>query len=228
MPKPILINKEYKGKQMAENYKLYGYYRSSTSYRVRILANLKNIDIELVDVNLIKNGGEQHLPEFRALNPQGIVPVLQLPNGDVLTQSPAILEYLDAIFPQQPMMPIDLIARAKIQAMMNLIACEIHPVNNLRILKYLKGTLDIAQGDVDIWYKHWVVEGFDALEKLVGDQGFCFGNNLTMADIYFMPQLYNARRFEVDLSPYPKLLKIEAQCNKIDAFIAAHPDKHVG
>ncbi len=208
---------------MADAMKLYGYFRSSTSYRVRILVGLKSLNVQHVEVDLIKNGGQHKHANFLAMNPQGLLPVLELPNGQILTQSPAIMEYLDEAYPNKKMLPEAAIDRAKVRAMMSLVACEIHPLNNLRVLNYLKGELHHSQDETDIWYRHWVKNGFHALEQMVGDGGYCYGSTLSMADIYLIPQLYNARRFNLDMAPYPKLVKIGDKCKKIPAFIAAHP-----
>lgn len=203
---------------------LYDYYRSSAAYRVRIGLNLKGVDYESRLVNLLES--EQKADDYRALNPQGFVPMLEI-DGHRLTQSLAILGYLDQRFPHQPLLPSSADARTKVLAMALAVACDIHPLNNLRVLKYLKGTLGHSQEEVDAWYAHWIREGLPALEAMAGPTGgaFLFGNAPTLADVCLVPQLYNARRYKVPLDDYPTLLRAEENANKLDAFAAAHPDR---
>lgn len=200
---------------------LHGYYRSSASYRVRIALGLKGLAHEDVFHHLRR--GEQRSPDYLARNPQGLVPALEL-DGAVLTQSLAICEYLDEVHPEPPLLPRDLLARAKVRAFAQVIACDIHPVQNLKILARLR-SLGIAEGDVEGWAS-WVIEdGLDACERLVADEdgAFCFGNAPGLADLCLIPQLTNARRFNVDLR-CPRLLAVEAQCMTLPAFIAARPE----
>lgn len=205
--------------------KLYTYYRSSASYRVRIALNMKNLACELVPVHLAQ--GRQHDPEFLAINPQGLVPALVTESGHVISQSLAIIDYLDEISPKPALLPGDPESRALARAMAALVACDIHPLNNLRVLKYLKGTLGQDQTAVDQWYSHWVSEGFAALETLVSQHGSdkaCFGDKPTVADICLVPQMWNARRFNVDLSPFPNLVRIDAHLCGLEAFADAAPE----
>ncbi len=204
--------------------KLYGYFRSSAAYRVRIALNLKGLAAEYVPVHLLKDGGQQRLPQHLARNPQGIVPALELDSGAVLTQSLAIIEYLDAVCPHPQLVPSDPVRAAKVRAVALAIACDIHPLNNLRVLNYLKGTLHHTQEETDEWYRHWVREGgLDAVEKMLPGDAFCFGGRPTLADCCLIPQIFNARRFNVSLDHLPKLLRAEASCAKLEAFAAAHP-----
>ena len=203
---------------------LHDYYRSSAAYRVRIALNLKGIDYDSRPVNLAE--GEQRKTAYRALNPQGFVPMLEI--GDHrLTQSLAIIVYLDQHFPEPPLMPTDLVEQAHVRALSLTIACDIHPLNNLRVLKYLSGPLHQEQGVRDKWYAHWVTEGFEALEALAAQRSgsFLFGNSPTLADVCLVPQMYNARRFDVPLDPYPTLVRADSSANALSAFADAHPDK---
>ncbi len=203
---------------------LYDYYRSSAAYRVRIGLNLKGVDYERRQIDLRED--EQKADEFRALNPQGLVPMLEI-DGHRLTQSLAILSYLDLRFPNQPLLPNAAEVRAHVLAMTLAIACDIHPLNNLRVIKYLSSELGVAQEERDRWYVHWIREGLPALEALAAARSgaFLFGDGPTIADVCLVPQLYNARRYEVPLDDYPTLLRAEANANKLDAFAAAHPDR---
>lgn len=208
MPKPIL----------------YDYWRSSASYRVRIALNLKGIAYESRPLDIRK--GEQNSPEYRSLNPQGFVPVLEI-DGHRLTQSVAIINYLDLRHPNPPLIPVVAAERAHVVAMAMAIACDIHPLNNLRVLKYLKNDLGRSQEEIDGWYVHWIEEGLPALEAMAAPRAgkFLFGDGPTAADVVLIPQLYNARRFNVALDRYPTLLRAEENANSLDAFAAAHPDQ---
>ncbi|HEX6072481.1 MAG TPA: maleylacetoacetate isomerase [Sphingomicrobium sp.] len=203
---------------------LYDYYRSSAAYRVRIGLNLKGVDYESRPVNL--PASEQKSAEYRALNPQGLVPLLEI-DGRRLTQSLAILGYLDQRFPNQPFLPTAAADRAHVVGMAMVVACDIHPINNLRVLKYLKHELGQEQEAIDAWYKHWISEGLPALEALAapGAGKFLYGDAPTGADICLIPQLYNARRYNVPLDDYPTLLRAEENANKLEAFAAAHPER---
>lgn len=206
--------------------KLYGYFRSSASYRVRIALNLKGLVVEHVPVHLLKDGGQQKQPSHRARNPQALVPVLECDDGTLITQSMAIIEYLDAVYPSSCLIPNDPVQAAKVRAASQVIACEISPIANLRILQYLKGPLAQPQGAVDQWMKHWMLTGgLDAIEQLVSGSVFCFGDAPTMADCVLIPQLFNAKRFNIDYSHLPKICRVEQNCVQLRAFADAHPAK---
>ncbi|MCU1086384.1 maleylacetoacetate isomerase [Stenotrophomonas maltophilia] len=206
---------------------LYTYWRSSAAYRVRIGLELKGLAWEARPVHLVRDGGEQHRDAYRALNPQQQVPTL-LHEGHVLTQSLAILEYLDERFPQVPLLPADAAGRARVRALAQLAACDIHPINNLRVMQYLERTLQVPTDARTQWTLHWIAEGFAAMETLLAnsrDTGtFCHGDRPGLADICLLPQLYNAHRFGLDLAPYPTLRRIEAACQAVDAFDRARPE----
>jgi maleylacetoacetate isomerase len=203
---------------------LHDYFRSSAAYRVRIALNLKDVEYESRPVDLRE--GEQKSASYKALNPQGFVPMLEIDDRR-LTQSLAICDYLDSRFPEPPFLPADAGDRAHVLALALTIACDIHPLNNLRVLKYLSGPLQQDEDVRDKWYVHWVTEGFEALEAMAKSRsgGFLFGNLPTLADICLVPQMYNARRFNVPLDAYPTLVRADASSNAIAAFAAAHPDK---
>jgi maleylacetoacetate isomerase len=204
--------------------RLYTYWRSSAAYRVRIALHLKGLAFDSVPRQLV--AGEQRSPEYLALNPHGLVPALDV-GGDVLAQSLAIVEYLDETHPEPPLLPSDPLGRARVRAMAQAIACDIHPLNNLRVLNYLKGPLGQRKDAVDAWYRHWVGEGFAGLETLArrhGDGAHLYGATVTLADLCLVPQLYNARRFEVDLAPFPTLVAIGAGLDALPAFAAARPE----
>jgi maleylacetoacetate isomerase len=203
---------------------LYDYFRSSAAYRVRIALNLKGVDYERRQIDLRE--GDQQSAEYRALNPQGLVPMLEI-DGHRLTQSLAIINYLDLRYANQPLLPASAAERAHVVAMAMTIACDIHPLNNLRVLKYLKNELGHSQEEVDAWYAHWISEGLPALEALAAPKAgqFLFGDGPTGADVCLVPQLYNARRFNVPLDAYPTLLRAEENANSLEAFAAAHPDR---
>jgi len=205
--------------------KLFDYFRSSASYRVRITLNLKGLDCEQVGVNLLKgeHKGEEHLTR----NPQGFVPALALDSGEVLTQSLAIIEYLEEVYPEVAVLPQDAIGRARVRALAQLIACDIHPVDNLRVLKYLTGELGISEEQKTRWYQHWIEEGFKALETRLSEKEtgtFCHGDSPTLADICLAPQIFNAQRFNVDLTPFPRIMAIHQAFEALDAFKDARPE----
>ena len=204
--------------------KLYSYFRSSAAYRVRIALNLKGLPYEMVAVHLTKDGGQQRNPEFRTLNPQMRVPALALSGGEVLTQSLAIIEYLDDIHPKPPLLPSDPLARAKVRSVAQMIACDIHPLNNLIALQYLKRTLKHEQPDIDAWYHHWVIDGFTAIEAMIAPGPYACGAQVTLADICLVPQIANARRFKVPLDKFPKIVAVDAACAKLPAFDKARPE----
>ncbi len=203
---------------------LHGYWRSGTSYRTRIALNLKGLAYETRPVDLRQ--GDQGSDAYRRLNPQGLVPALEI--GDrVLTQSPAILEWIEETWPKPPLLPCDPFARAEVRAMAALVACDIHPLNNLRVLKALKDQFGADQAATDAWAGRWINPGFEALEALVarhGD-GWAWGDRPTLADCCVVPQIYSARRFNVSLDAFPRLVAIEAAAAVHPAFVAAHPDR---
>ncbi|HWI86255.1 MAG TPA: maleylacetoacetate isomerase [Sphingomonas sp.] len=206
---------------------LHGYWRSSAVYRVRIALNLKNLDYTQVGHDL--RLGEQSDPAYRAIAPAGLVPALEH-EGHAYVQSLAIIEWLEERWPNAPLLPGEIEHRATVRAMAATIAADIHPLNNLRILKYLKGEFDRSQEQIDAWIAHWIGEGFTALETMVARHGgrYAFGDCPTMADCFLVPQLYNAERFGVDLTPYPGLLAAAATARAHPAFVAAHPDRQPG
>jgi maleylacetoacetate isomerase len=204
--------------------KLYTYFRSSAAYRVRIALNLKGLAYEAISIHLTKDGGVQHSAPFRAVNPQGRVPALALDNGDTITQSLAIIEYLDETHPKPPLLPADPVARAKIRAVADLIACDIHPLNNLIALQYLKRELKHEQPTIDTWYHHWILQGFAALETMLKPGPYSFGNEVTLADICLVPQVFNARRLKVPLDKFPNIVAVDAACLKLPAFDKARPE----
>ena len=204
--------------------KLYSYFRSSAAYRVRIALNLKGLAYETVPVHLVKEGGHNRRPEFRAINPQMRVPALVAPTGDVLIQSLAIIEYLDETHPEPPLLPKDPIARAQARALAEIVACDIHPLNNIGSLRYLKRELHQEQAAIDAWYHHWVLAGFEALEALVRPGPYACGGAVTVADLCLVPQVYNARRLNVPLDKFPKIVAIDAACLALPAFDRARPE----
>jgi maleylpyruvate isomerase len=204
--------------------RLYGYFRSSASYRVRIALNLKNLPVECAPVHLLR--GEQTRAEFLANNPQGLVPVLELDDGTFLTQSLAIIEYLDALNPDPRLIPPDAVLAAKVRAVALAIACDIHPLNNLRVLDYLKVELRLGREEVGAWARHWLLGGgLDPVEQMIEPAPFCFGASPTLADVCLIPQLFNARRFAAPLDHLPKIRAVEAACATLPAFCAAHPSR---
>jgi maleylacetoacetate isomerase len=200
--------------------RLYTYFRSSAAYRVRIALNIKGVAYESAPINLLK--GEQRAEGYRAINPQGRVPTLDTGSA-ILIQSNAILEYLDEVHPEPPLLPVGAVNRAKVRAVACIIGCDIHPLTNSGPLAYLKNTLGHGQADADEWYAHWVREGFEAIEALIEPGPFAFGSRLTMADVYLVPQVFNARRFNVPLDAYPKIVAVEAACAAHEAFQQAAP-----
>ena len=212
---------------MSDALTLYSYWRSSAAYRVRIGLNLKGLAYGTRPVHLVRDGGEQHAEDYRALNPQELVPML-VDGERRITQSLAILEYLDETFPKPALLPADTRGRARVRSLAMLVACDIHPLNNLRVLQYLKRENGLEQPAIDAWMLHWMREGFAAMEAMLADAPgtgtFCHGETPTIADCCLVPQLYNARRFALDLSPYPTLVRIEEDCLALPAFDAARPE----
>ncbi|WP_201532075.1 MULTISPECIES: maleylacetoacetate isomerase [unclassified Psychrobacter] len=203
---------------------LYGYFRSSTSYRTRIAMNLKQLDYDYVAVNLAKD--EQLEAIFQSINPQGLVPVVQV-NDLWLYQSPAILEWLEEVYPEHPLLPKDAAGRMQVRALSAMIGCDIHPLNNRRVLQYLRNELSVDEDQVMAWCHRWMIEGFDALEKRLAQDKthgkFCYGDSPTFADCYLIPQVSSAERFKVDLSAYPNIVAIDAHCRTLKAFADADP-----
>ena len=213
---------------MNERLRLFSYWRSSAAYRVRIGLNLKGLPHELAPVHLLRGGGEQHSAEFRETNPQGLVPVLQ--HGQrMLRQSVAILEYLDEVWPEPALLPATARERQRVRALAQLVACDIHPLNNLRVLQYFEHEWHVPQPEREEWVRHWIIDGLSAFEAMLADHPstdmFCDGHAPTIADCCLIPQLYNARRFGLDLTAYPTIQRIEAACLALPAFDAARPEK---
>lgn len=208
--------------------KLYTYFRSSAAYRVRIALNLKGLSYEAVPVHLLRNGGEQLQDEYRRINPSGLVPTFQ-DDWITLTQSMAIIEYLEETHPQPPLLPEDAPGRARVRELAQIIGCDIHPINNLRVTSYLVKQLGLSDQVKTEWYRHWIIEGFRALEAhLARDPGagpFCHGEHPTIADCYLVPQVFNAQRFDIDVSAYPNISRINSLCMDLPAFRNAHPSK---
>jgi maleylacetoacetate isomerase len=203
---------------------LYSFFRSSAAYRVRIALNLKGLSYDTVPVHLTKDGGRQHTPEFHAVNPQERVPALSVA-GDVLLQSLAIIEYLDEVYPDPPLLPADAIDRAKVRALAQIIACDIHPLNNVGPLNYLRHILKADKAAVEAWYWHWITTGFEAVEALIRPGPYAFGPRVTVADICLVPQVYNARRFKVPLDRFPGIVAVDAALLELPAFDAARPER---
>jgi maleylacetoacetate isomerase/maleylpyruvate isomerase len=208
---------------------LYSYPLSSAAYRVRIALALKGVKASTVNKQLRR--GEHRHKDYLKINPQGFVPALELQDGTVLTQSLAIIEWLEESYPLPPLLPADPNARARVRSLSQLVACDIHPLNNLRVLQYLESALNVAQAARDEWYRHWVATGFAALEDALGRDDargrFCFGDEPGMADVCLVPQVYNARRYSVDLTLYPRIVAIDAACGELPAFASAAPEKQV-
>lgn len=206
---------------------LYNYYRSSASFRVRIALHLKNIEYKNTEIHLINNGGEHLSPEYEKLNSQQLVPTLK--DGDkVISQSLAIIEYLDETYPTPSLLPSDPYQKALIRSFALHIAADIHPLNNLRVLEYLLNDLKISKEQKSAWYQHWIQKGFSALEKqlsILPGYDYCFGDTPSLADICLVPQMYNARRFECDVSAFPRLMRIDAHCQRQPAFQKACPNE---
>lgn len=208
---------------------LYSYFRSSAAYRVRIGLNLKGLDYQIKPVHLLKDGGQQHQPDYVQVNPVQLLPALD-DDGLIITQSLAILEYLDERYPELPLLPKASAERAWARSMAQTVACDIHPLNNLRVLQYLKNELHAQEDARNQWYRHWVSVGLEGLEALVQrhgkkDHDFIFGDTPGLAEICLVPQMFNARRFDIDLSTFPRLLAVEEKCLELSAFQEAAPDR---
>jgi maleylpyruvate isomerase len=204
--------------------KLYSFFRSSAAYRVRIALNLKDISYEIIPIHLRKDGGRHRSPEYQAVNPQMRVPSLKLPTGEVLVQSLAIIGYLNEIYPQPPLLPADPIRRAQVRAVSQIVACDIHPLNNLGTLQYLKNKMGQEQAAIDAWYHHWVISGFEAIEKMIRPGPFAFGSQPGLADVCLVPQVNNARLLKVPLDAFPKIVAVNEACLKLPAFDKARPE----
>ena len=204
--------------------KLFGFFRSSAAFRVRIALNLKGLAYEDAFIHLRR--GDQRQAAYLGVNPQGLVPALEI-DGETLIQSQAIVEYLDETYPEPPLLPPDAAGRARVRALAAIVACDIHPINNLRVLRYLMRDLGHDQAAMEAWYNHWIASGFAALESLLaGDPRtgrYCHGDRPGLADIALAPQVVNSERYQLDLSPYPTVARIHGECMKLDAFSAAHP-----
>lgn len=210
--------------------KLYSFFRSSAAYRVRIALNLKQLPYEVIPIHLVKNGGEQLTSEYRELNPMALVPAFiddETENNGVLTQSLAIMEYLEEKYPASPLLPSDAGDRAYVRSIALSIACDIHPLNNLRVLRYLVRNLNVSEDDKNVWYRHWVEQGLASIETMLAKDPcvgkFCFGDSPTLADCCLIPQIANAQRFNCDLSQVPTIMRINDACIKLDAFASAAP-----
>ncbi|SPL70551.1 maleylacetoacetate isomerase [Acinetobacter stercoris] len=208
--------------------KLYSYFRSSAAYRVRIALELKGLNAEIIPVHLLNNGGEQHSETYKQINPSELLPVL-IDDHFTLAQSLSILEYLEDKYPHPPLLPDTIETRALTRAFCLNIACDIHPLNNLRVLQYLKKTLNVSEQDKNIWYRHWIEVGFQSLEQQLSDSNgkFCFTNKPTFADCCLIPQVYNALRFDIDLDHFPKIQSIYQHCLTFEAFQKAAPEAQI-
>ncbi|WP_122314339.1 maleylacetoacetate isomerase [Pseudomonas cichorii] len=207
----------------APRLELFTYYRSTSSYRVRIALALKGLDYTAIPVNLLGEVGEHLKPGYKAVNPQGRVPALRLESGEIITQSPAIIEYLEERYPDQPLLSTDLVLRARQRAVAALIGCDIHPLHNVSVLNRLRG-MGHDEADISGWIGHWIAEGLQAVEQLIDGTAFCFGNEPSVADVYLLPQVYAARRFKVDLGACPRITRVEQRALTYPAFQKAHPD----
>ena len=205
---------------------LYSYFRSSAAYRVRIALHLKGLAFDTIPVHLLRNGGEQHSSQYRALNPSELVPTL-VDAGLTLGQSVAILEYLEEAYPTPALLPADRAQRAQVRAVVQTVACDIHPLNNLRVLQYLENTLQQDEATRATWYRHWVTQGLQTLETLLAPVAgnCCFGDQPTLADCCLIPQMANARRFNTPLEAFPTLVRVDAHCRALSAFAAAAPEQ---
>lgn len=205
--------------------KLYSHWRSSASYRVRIALNLKSLTYEHVTLDLDKGHADQHRPQYRRVNPQGVVPSLELDDGTVLMQSLAIIEYLEEVWPEPPLLPKRIEDRALVRALSQIVCADMQPLHTTRLINYLGEALSSHQDSIHRWIAHWSTIGFRAIEGLIGNDGYCVGEAITMADVFLVPEVYAARRFEVDLAPFERIRRVEEQCNGLKAFQLAHPSR---
>lgn len=204
--------------------KFYSFWRSLAAYRVRIALNLKGLPYETISIHLVKEGGRNRRPEYQAINPQMRVPALMLEGGEVLVQSLAIIDYLDETYRDPPLMPTDAVTRAQVRAVAQVIACDIHPLNNTAPLRYLKAPLGHDQAAIDAWYHHWILHGFPAVEAMIRPGPYALGATVTVADLCLVPQVYNARRLKVPLEAFPKITAVEQACLQLPAFDKARPE----
>jgi maleylacetoacetate isomerase len=207
---------------------LYSYFRSSAAYRVRIVLGLKELTYDQIAIHLVRNGGEQHAASYLAINPQGLLPSLKHDEA-ILTQSTSICEYIDEVWPEPALLPRAPLQRAYVRSLVAAIACDIHPIDNLRVLAYLTEKIGVSEEQKLAWYRHWILEGFTALERLITSHGYagryCCGDTVGLADACLVPQIYNARRFNIALTAFPRLTAIDQACAELPAFAAAHPDR---
>lgn len=209
--------------------KLYSYFRSSASFRVRIALNLKKIDYEIIPIHLLKNGGMQHSPEYRSVNPSGTVPALLTLNNEIITQSVAIIDYLDSVYADLPLFPKNKLERAHVLEFCELINSGIQPLQNLKVTQYLNNNFGLDKAKCDGWTKHWITDGLTAAEKWLEKSSgkFCFGDTITAADCFLIPQVFAMKRFNVPLENFPQIQKIDTNCSQLDAFKKAHPQNQI-
>ena len=211
--------------------KLYSYWRSTAAYRVRIALNLKEVEYDIIPVHLVKNGGEHLDNKYKAINPQKLVPSLRTKENKILTQSMAIIEYLDETLPQHKLLPDNTADRAFVRSLSQLVCCDIHPINNLRVLKYLTGEMLLSQDQKSTWYAHWVLEGLSAFEQRLktrqSEGPYCFGSEPGMADCCLISQLYNAHRFDISVADFSEIRRIEEHCLRLEAFDKARPEHQI-
>ena len=207
--------------------KLYSHWRSSASYRVRIALNLKGLTYEYVPLDLDKKRADQHRPEYRRVNPQGVVPSLELDNGVILMQSMAIVEYLEEAWPDPHLLPEQIEDRARARALSQMVCSDMHPLHTTRLIDYLGQALSLNQPSIDSWIAHWCNIGLSTIEALIGNDGYCVGGAISMADVFLVPEIYAARRFKVDLAPFKRIRRVEERCNSLEAFQLAHPARQL-
>ena len=203
--------------------KLYSHWRSSASYRVRIALNLKGLTYEYVPLDLDKNRSDQHRPEYRRVNPQGVVPSLELDNGVVLMQSMAIVEYLEEAWPAPHLLPEQMEDRARARSLSQMVCSDMHPLHTTRLIDYLEQKLSLKQASIDSWIARWCNSGLSTIEGLIRNDGYCVGGALSIADVFLVPEVYAARRFKIDLAPFKRIRKVEERCAGLEAFQLAHP-----
>ena len=206
---------------------LFDYFRSTASYRVRIALNIKGVNYKTTEIHLVEGGGQQHSQAYQSINPSKLVPTLKLADGTSISQSTAIIEYLEETYPNPALLPKDAIERAKVRTICNIVAADIHPLNNLRVLQYLQKEFDVSDENKTTWYHNWIQKGFSAIESLLEQNSsngkFCFGDNVSMADLYLIPQVYNANRFNCPLDDFPIIYSINQHCLTLEAFAKASP-----